>query len=220
MTLRVLVRNAGDLLSKLGEFQHSLHSHKPDIAIVTETKFTAQKCQQHQVTFPGYFEPVRRDRTEHGGGVAVWIRTGPAFREVQIAEGSSHEVIWLSVRLADGRSVVVCALYRSGSLSGNDTGMLEYIDRVLDHARTLGSHVLLAGDFNVHNVAWLMSNKTTKADEHAEDIHVISTAWSSMSTSLPVVPTQWTSSCLTFLATLLSLATHHWVPQTTSACLL
>ena len=122
MTLRILVTNAGGFLSKLDEFQHSLYGHKPDIAIVTEMKFTAQKCQQQQVTFPGYFEPVRRDRTEHGGGVAVWIRTGLAFREVQIAEGSSHEVIWLCVRLADCRSVVVCALYRSGSLSGTTLG--------------------------------------------------------------------------------------------------
>ena len=73
--------------------------------------------------------------------------------------------------LAGGRSVVVCALYRSGSLSGDDTGVLEYIDRALDHARTVGSHViLLAGNFNVHNAAWLMSNKTTKAGELAEDI--------------------------------------------------
>ena len=56
----------------------------------------------------------------------MWTRTGLAFKEVQIAEGSSHEVIWLSVRLADGRSVAVCALYRSGSLSGDYTGMLVY----------------------------------------------------------------------------------------------
>ena len=48
--------------------------------------------------------------------------------------------------------------------------MLEYIDRALDHAQTLGSHVVLARDFNVHNAAWLMSNKTTKAGELAEDI--------------------------------------------------
>ena len=93
----------------------------------------------------------------------MWRRTELAVREVQIAEGSSREVILLYVRLADGRSVVVCALYCSGSHSGDDTGMLEYIHRALYHARTLGSHVLLVGDFNVHNAACLMSNKTTKA---------------------------------------------------------
>ena len=47
--------------------------------------------------------------------------------------------------------------------------MLEYINRALDHARNVGSHVLLAGDFKVHKAAWLMSNKTTKAVELAED---------------------------------------------------
>ena len=49
--------------------------------------------------------------------------------------------------------------------------MLEYKDRVLDHARILGSNVLLGGDFNdCHNAAWLMSNKTTEAGELAENI--------------------------------------------------
>ena len=93
-----------------------------------------------------------RDRTEHSGGVAVCIRTGLAFREVQLAEVSSHEVIWLFVCLADGRSVVVCALYRSGSLSGDDIGMLEYFDKALDHARLLLLNSLLS--------RWPMANKT------------------------------------------------------------
>ena len=42
-SLRLLVTNAFGLLSKLGEFQNNLSSTKPDIAIVTETKFTPDK---------------------------------------------------------------------------------------------------------------------------------------------------------------------------------
>ena len=35
--MRVFVTNAFGQLSKLGDFQHALNTHKPDVAIVTET---------------------------------------------------------------------------------------------------------------------------------------------------------------------------------------
>ena len=40
---KLLLTNAFGLMSKLGEFQHVVTTHLPDIAIVTETKFTAEK---------------------------------------------------------------------------------------------------------------------------------------------------------------------------------
>ena len=80
--LKILLTNAFGIMSKLGDFQHSLHQHKPDIAIVTETKVKPEKASQTDLTFPGYCPPVRRDRTAHGGGVAIWVKTGISFKEL------------------------------------------------------------------------------------------------------------------------------------------
>ena len=77
-----LVKTWG-ILSKLGEFQASLNAHHPDIVIVTETKVTKDKATPADLTFPGYFPPVRMDRTAQGGGVAIWIQADLAFTELE-----------------------------------------------------------------------------------------------------------------------------------------
>ena len=43
-SLKLLLTNAGGLSSKLGELRHNLFNLNIDIAIVTETKFTTDKC--------------------------------------------------------------------------------------------------------------------------------------------------------------------------------
>ena len=171
-------------MSKLGDFQHSLHQHKPDIAIVTETKVTPEKASQTDLTFPGYCPPVRRDRTAHGGGVAIWVKTGISFKELDITHNintnnhnnhehpslNDQEIVWISVELQGGQRVGVCGAYRPGTFSDTDTALLDAIDAGIDHAKITCSRVIVAGDFNVHNTAWLGSSRTTVAGEAAEDL--------------------------------------------------
>ena len=168
--LSLLVTNAFGLVSKLGEFQHTLMTHLPDIAVVTETKFTPEKCSAADSTFPGYSSPIRRDRTGHGGGVAVWLKNGLAHQQLAQSSTGSHEVIWLSLRLHCGRKVVVCAAYRPGSSADGDISVLEHIDTMIPRLRHHGTQIIIAGDFNVHNRAWICSNRTTTAGEFAEDV--------------------------------------------------
>ena len=77
--LRLMLTNAFGILSKLGEFQASLNAHHPDIVIVTETKVTEDKATPADLTFPGYFPPVRRDRTAQGGGAVLLSGFGPTW---------------------------------------------------------------------------------------------------------------------------------------------
>ena len=82
----------------------------------------------------------------------------------------NHEVIWLSLRLHCGRKVVVCAAYRPGSSADDDISLLEHIDTMIPRLRHHGTQIIIAGDFNVHNRAWICSNRTTTAGEFAEDV--------------------------------------------------
>ena len=70
----------------------------------------------------------------------------------------------------DHSRIVVGAIYRPGSASEYDITLLNYLDNAIDRVRGLGSHLLLAGDFNVHNADWLGSTKTTHAGEVMEEI--------------------------------------------------
>ena len=158
---RLLCTNAFGLSSKLGDFQHALLQHNPDVAVVTETKFTTEKVQVSDTIFPGYSPPFRLDRTAHGGGVAIWVRsTLPALIIDELA-APQHEVMWVSTQLSAGHKIVLGRVYRPGSCGPGDRSLIHHLDDTLPLARQHGASLILAGDFNVHNRAWLNSSKTT-----------------------------------------------------------
>eukprot|EP00117_Sycon_ciliatum_P040883 scpid109180/ scgid29982/ len=126
-SLRLLVTNAFGLLSKLGEFQNNLSSTKPDIAIVTETKFTPDKVPLAMSTIPGYAAPIRQDRTASGGGVAVWVKSNLHARHLDTIDCKGFEAAWLLVESCSHGKVVVCAVYRSGSSSPSDCSVIDYL---------------------------------------------------------------------------------------------
>ena len=169
-SLRLLLTNAFGLRNKLGELQHVLNTKNADVAIITETKFSPEAISVSESTIPGFHPPIRLDRTVHGGGVAVWIREHLAYEHIDSLDHQDHEILWLSVQLHRSKKLVLGALYRPGSCSGSDISLLDYLDSHLDTARRYGSHILLAGDFNIHNKDWLGSSKTTPAGEFTEDM--------------------------------------------------
>lgn len=171
-SFRLLLTNANGLSNKLGEFQHCLLHHAVDVAIVTETKFSDQ-TQLADVTFPGYSLPIRRDRDALGGGVSVWVKSNLAVVHHDTIPTDGHEIVWISVGAKPEERFVLGAVYRPGSCRESDTSLFEYLDNVADEVRGLGSHMVLAGDFNVHNSAWLGSRKTTTAGEALEEFSVL-----------------------------------------------
>ena len=168
--LRLMLTNAFGILSKLGEFQASLNAHHSDIVIVTETKVTEDKATPADLTFPGYFPPVRRDRTAQGGGIAIWIRTDLAFTELECIDTGGNEILWVRLKTAAGPSIGVCAVYRSGSSADGDISALNSISSGIDDARQCCQNIIVAGDLNVHNREWLGSSGTSPAGEAAEDL--------------------------------------------------
>ena len=149
-------------------FCHFLALLTPDIAIIMETKLRDDKMSQAETANPGFGPPLRRDRTAQGGGVAVWVRSEFAAIELDTIPCGPYEIIWFSARLWCGQAAVVAALNRSGSASEGDTRLMEYLDSHLNAVRQQGTHLILAGDFNVHNTDWLGSAKTTPAGEAME----------------------------------------------------
>ena len=91
--LRVLVTNAFSLYSKIGDLLHALITHNVDIAVVTETKMTVDKVTQAEATIPGSAPPIRRGRTAHGGGVAIWVKAGVPHKELDIDTGTQEIIL-------------------------------------------------------------------------------------------------------------------------------
>ncbi|XP_065190752.1 uncharacterized protein LOC135821682 [Sycon ciliatum] len=140
--------------------------HNVDLAIVTETKLTPEKATPVETSIPGYHPAIRRDRTAHGGGVAIWVKGGLSYRQLNI-DCADQEMLWISITGPQGTNVGVC---RPGSCADNDIRLFSHLDAGIDAARCSCSRVIVAGDFNVHNTNWLGSRRTTLAGETAEDL--------------------------------------------------
>ena len=69
--LSIVLTNAFGLYTKMGGLQNLAAEVLPDLIVVTETKFTEEKVTQAEASLPGYATPLRKDRTAHGGGVAI-----------------------------------------------------------------------------------------------------------------------------------------------------
>jgi len=167
--LRLLLTNAFGLRNKFGDFQHVVSKYDIDIAIVTETKYSAEAVTLADAVMPGYCPPYRLDRDGNGGGVAVWVRSGIPSVEVTGLPTNGHELLWISVRSTSGSNILVGALYRPGSASPTDTTLIDHLDETLS-GELRYDNIIIAGDFNVHNTEWLHSTKTTLAGEALEDM--------------------------------------------------
>ena len=168
-----MVLNACGLASKLGEFQHRVCKLNADVVIVTETKFTLEKITMAEASLPGYCNPIRLDRTAHGGGVCVWVKSTLAASRNDVMPVLHHEIVWVNIRLKTGKKIIIGAVYRPGSCPENDVSLINHIGTCLEQIDHTSAHVLLAGDFNVHNQAWLHSTKTSLAGEQLEELCAI-----------------------------------------------
>ena len=72
------------------------------------------------------------DRTSHGGGVAVWMKSGTTCQYLESFQCYDHKVRWLSVAAKTHGHVVVGSVYRPGSCHGGDTQLLDYLDTTID----------------------------------------------------------------------------------------
>ena len=168
--LRLFLSNANDAFSKMGDITYAAKTLDPDIIVITETKFTAEKVSQSEAHIAGYSDPFRLDRTAHGGGVAVWVKTGVAVVQLEQPARGGHEIVWLKVRDRGARNIILGAAYRPGSCSYSDISLLEYVDEYLASLDRTDSYIVMAGDFNVHNESWLHSSHTTTAGQFLEDV--------------------------------------------------
>jgi len=141
-----------------------------NVIVIIETKLTEDKVAELDLAIPGYASPFRRDRSAHGGGIIVWVKTELAAGLLDDAEFSDTplEVLWFTVKQNNGRNIVFCAAYRPPS--STDVSMMDYFDRTLPRASTYGESVVLLGDFNLHSAEWLGSSKTTTAGTYAEGV--------------------------------------------------
>ena len=82
-----------------------------DIICITETHLDAS-VPNSDLLIDGYNEPLRLDRTAHGGGIAVYISNKLFVTRKPEFDHPYLELLWLEVRYAS-MSILVCTVYRA-----------------------------------------------------------------------------------------------------------
>ena len=65
-----------------------------DIIALSET-FLDDSINDDDLHLPGFYNPFRRDRNRHGGGVCIYVKTTLYVERCLELEHSSMECIWL-----------------------------------------------------------------------------------------------------------------------------
>lgn len=106
-SIRVMNWNSRSIRNKEGEFFEFIEKHEIDVAVVTETWLQPNISIYH----PNY-SCVRLDRPSHvanrGGGVAIFVRNGIAFKQADGLNTSSIEAVEIVLIRVD-----CCAYHRS-----------------------------------------------------------------------------------------------------------
>ena len=138
---------AADRLEELSEV---LKLTKCSVLICTESKLD-KTIPTSLLTITGFHEPVRRDRTRHGGGCLVYVSDIFTFKQQVKLQSEKYEHIWIDVRVADKIYSINC-FYRPPDYE-NHTEFLEESDKILARlSQHKANNKIIASDLNFGNV--------------------------------------------------------------------
>ena len=175
--------NVRGLRTNYAEVSHFLHSKSLDILALAETKLDS-RVPSNEITPAGY-TLHRLDRAPCHG-LALYAKTSLPLRRLTSAEDSRHEYLAFIAPLPSV-TLVLFFLYRSPS---TDCEVLNVISNKLDSIlqQYPTAEVAIFGDFNVHNVEWLVHSRTTDSSGQAAQAFALSHNLSQIVSSPTRVP--------------------------------
>lgn len=163
--LKICFSNVRGLRSNYDQVSLFLQGKSPDLLALSETKLDPS-VSSSDVTPVGY-TLHRLDRAPCHG-LVVYAKTSLPLRRLCAAEDSRHDYLAFIAPL-QRTTQLLFFLYRSPSTNAEIfTALSDKIDTLLQEYPS--AEVAVFGDFNVHNVDWLVHSRTTDlSGQAAED---------------------------------------------------
>ena len=155
-SLKLCFSNIRGLRSNFDEVSHFLHVRSPDLLALSETKLDSS-VSSSEFTPDGYTFHRMDKAPSHG--LALFAKTSLPLRRLRESEDPRHEYLAFLAPLPS-TTLILFFLYRSPS---TDCEILSVISDKLDSLlqRYPTAEVAVFGDFNVHNIDWLVHSRTT-----------------------------------------------------------
>lgn len=152
--IKLLSFNINSIRNKGVELEEVIHTKKPDIFLVQETKLDASISNAE--FSPKGFNIFRKDRTDKGGGVLIGVKDSIKFVECPEFD-STLELIWIKL-LPSGHNVkpiyIGCCYRPPGSDIEFSSSLREILNKIYFNTRNSIPHIILCGDFNFPNIKW------------------------------------------------------------------
>jgi exonuclease III len=141
--LKIQSANINSLKSKMDEIRVRIEADKPDFFVCQETKLN-EKTDSSTLSVLGY-RLYRKDRTEHGGGVALYVKD--SFK-VHLVSGVESDLELVAVRCKLKNKVcIIASVYKPPR-----TPNYEFIEKLTNFIASLGpekENLIIAGDTNI-----------------------------------------------------------------------
>ena len=137
--------NIGSLRNKIVDLRQVLYESELDIIAVSEMK-VSDELLDPQFIIESYYNPaqLRKDRTMHGGGLDVYVKTGIPVKRVDVLKPANIEVICFEITIAK-RKWLIYSFYRSETFTQLPT-FLEELKKSVDIAINKYENIIRMGD--------------------------------------------------------------------------
>ncbi len=148
--LKFISLNICSLYKKIDELRLIVLECKPDVISLMETKINDSICST-ELNIQNY-DLYRRDRTRHGGGIAVYIRSQLQYTVLSPRLPDSSETMWFNISLPCTRPIIFGAVYRSqieGDFLITFEGIMhDILPEINNNRRRSTAEIICMGDFN------------------------------------------------------------------------
>lgn len=141
-SLSVLHTNIRSIRNKLNYIKDEFLDY--DILCFTETHLDANISTDESLLIQNYDSPYRKDRTNHGGGLLVYINSNLVHERVNELEQFWDECIWFKIKQKSNMYLI--GLFYSPKTS--DRNFFERLNQNLEKAMELTKNVIVLGDLN------------------------------------------------------------------------
>lgn len=128
------IRNKMDNMSPVADSFH--------IACFIETHLDADVAS-YTLLLDGFDEPLRKDRTQHGGGLMIYMSSMLKYRRRHDLENPIIETLWVEVNFKE-INVLICCLYRS-DYTASPSAFINELQNSIEIALDYTPYIILTG---------------------------------------------------------------------------
>ena len=192
---RVVVTNVDGARGKQAEIEHLCDYMDPDVIIMCETKIV-NNVNTSEILPHNYSTCFRKDRTEHGGGVLIAMKSHYVAEEVELID-INCEVVWAKIVLQNCSPMFVGSFYRPPS---DNISSMESFDKSLQQVTDMCRNntkatIIVAGDYNTGDIDWDLCHVNANSSKNLICQKLIDTFNEYGLTQLQKLPTRGEALC-------------------------